>query len=183
AVNLIIGEKTFVQPLEVRLDPTITVPVADLQAQLELQMKLRDMQSVVNNALRFLDSIEDQIKHTQTTARTMNKEPDKEMMKTLDDYVKQIDELEDRLARRTEGLGFPGKSQVVNKIGDLFFGIDSTNAAPTLYQRQYFQEIQPEYAERMAEVNKFINNTVPQWNEKLRVWNLPTLTTRKPVEF
>jgi hypothetical protein len=146
-------------------------------------MKLRDMQSAANSALRFLDSIEDQLKHTQTTAKILNKEPDKEMMKALEDYIKQIDELEDRLARRGEGLGLAGKSQVVNKIGDLFFGIDATNAAPTLYQRQYFQEIQPEYSERMAEVNRFINVTVPQWNEKLRNWNLPTLTTRKPVEF
>ena len=183
SVVLVNGDKTMVQPVEVRLDPTINVPVADLHAQLDLQMKLRDMQSAANSALRFLDSLEDQLKHTQTTAKTLNKEPDKEMMKALEDYIKQIDELEDRLARRTEGLGFPGKSQVVNKIGDLFFGIDSTNAAPTVYQRQYFQEIQPEYAERMAEVNKFINSTVPHWNEKLRAWNLPTLTTRKPVEF
>ncbi len=147
------------QPIEVRLDPTLNVPLADLQAQLELQMKLRDMQSATNNALRFLDSIEDQLKHTQTTAKTLNKEPDKDMMKALEDYIKQINALEDRLARRSEGLGFPGKAQVVNKIGDLFFGIDATNAAPTVYQRQYFQEVQPEYAERMAEVNS--SSTAP----------------------
>jgi hypothetical protein len=101
----------------------------------------------------------------------------------LEDYVKQVDTLEDRLARRSEGLGLPGKSQVVNKIGDLFFGMDGTNAAPTSGQSQYFQEIQPEFRERMAEVNRFINDTLPQWNEKLRAWNLPTLTTRKPVDF
>lgn len=183
SVKLTIGEKIFVQPVQVRLDPTIVVPLADLQAQLELQMKLRDMQSGANSALRFLDSLEVQLKHTQTVAKNLNKEPDKEMMKALEDYIKQIDALEDRLARRSEGLGFPGKAQVVNKIGDLFFGIDATNAAPTSYQRQYFLEIQPEYTERMAEVNRFINNTVPQWNEKLRAWNLPTLTTRKPVDF
>jgi hypothetical protein len=29
------------------------------------------------------------------------------MMKALDDYIKQIDELEDRVARRADGLGFP----------------------------------------------------------------------------
>ena len=97
-------------------------PLADLQGQLELQLKLRDMQSATNNALRFLDSIEDQLKHTQTTAKTLNKEPDKDMMKALEDYIKQINTLEDRLVRRSEGLGFPGKGQVVNKIGDLFFG-------------------------------------------------------------
>jgi hypothetical protein len=35
----------------------------------------------------------------------------------------------------------------------------------------------------MNELNKFISETIPQWNEKLRSWNAPTLTTRKPVEF
>ena len=182
-VRLTIGEKLFVQPVEVRLDPTLTVSPADLQAQLDLQMKLRDMQSAANNALRFLDSIEDQLKHTQTTAKTLNKEPDKEMMKALDDYIKELDTLEDRLVRRSDGLGLPGKSQVVNDIGDIFFALDATNAAPTPAQRQYFAEIQPEYTERMEEVNKFINNTVPKWNEKLHAWNLPTLTTRKPLEL
>jgi hypothetical protein len=182
-VKLIVGDKTLEQPLEVRLDPTINVPLADLQAQLDLQMKLRDMQSAANSALRFLDSIEEQLKHTQTTARNLTKEPDKEMMKALEDYVKQINALQDRLARRSEGLGFPGKSQVVNRIGDIFFGLDGTNAAPSPAQRQYYQEIQPEFCERMTEVNRFINDTVPQWNEKLRAWNLPTLTTRKPVDL
>ena len=182
-VKLIAADKSLEQPVEERLDPTINVALADLQAQLDLQMKLRDMQSAANNALRFLDSIEDQLKHTQTTAKNLNKEPDKEMMKALEDYIKQVDAVEDRLARRSEGLGLAGKSQVVNKIGDIFFGIDGTNAAPTPYQRQYFQEIQPEYRDRMTEVNKFISETVPLWNEKLRVWNLPTLTTRKPVDF
>ena len=104
-VNLTIGDKTFVQPVQVRLDPTISVSPSDLQAQLDLQMKLRDMQSAANSALRFLDSIEEQLKHTQTTAKTLNKEPDKEMMKVLEDYMKQIDVLDDRLARRGKGSG------------------------------------------------------------------------------
>ena len=182
-VKLTIGDKTFEQPVEVRLDPMLNVPLADLQAQQELQVKLRDMQSAVNSSLRFLDSIEAQLKHTQTTVKALNKEPDKDLLKALEDYIKQTDALQDRLARRSEGLGFPGKAQVTNKIGDLFFGLDGTNAAPTSYQRQYYDEIVPEYRSRMAEVNRFIKETVPQWNEKLRAWNAPTLTTRLPVDF
>ncbi|MDQ5845938.1 MAG: hypothetical protein M3539_11665 [Acidobacteriota bacterium] len=181
-VKLTVGEKTFEEPVEVRLDPTISVSPADLQAQFDLQVKLRDMQSSANTVLRFLDSVEEQLKHTQTTVKNLIKEPDKDLMKALDDYIKQVDALQDRLARRSDGLGFPGKAQIVNKIGELFFGLDGTNAAPTPYQRQYFQEIEPEYRERLAEANRFIKDTVPEWNEKLRAWNVPTLTTRKPVE-
>ena len=182
-VRLTVGDKTFDEPVEVRLDPTVSVSPADLQAQLDLQMKLRDMQTAANSALRFLDSIEEQLKHTQTTAKGLNKEPDKDMMKALEDYIKQVDALQDRLARRSEGLGLPGKTQISNRVGDIFFALDGTNAAPTPYQLQYYQEIQPEFRERIGEANRFINDTVAKWNEKLRAWNLPTLTTRKPVDF
>lgn len=182
-VRLTIGDKNYEERAEVRLDPTVNTPLADLQSQLELTLKLRDMQSSANTALRFLDSIKDQLKHTQTTMKNLNKEPDKEMTKALEDYIKKIDELQDRVARRSEGLGLPGKSRVADRVGDLFFSIEATNAAPTSYQRKYFAEIEPEYRERMAEINKFISDTVPQWNEKLRGWNAPTLTTRKPIEF
>jgi hypothetical protein len=37
----------------------------------------------------------------------------------------------------------------VNKVGDIFFAIDGSNAAPTVAQRQYFAEVQPEYTQRM----------------------------------
>ncbi len=182
-VRLTIGEQVLEQPLEVRLDPTITVSAADLQAQLELALKVRDMQSSVNSALRFLDSLETQLKNTQGTAKTLTKEPDKELTKALEDYLKQIDAQQDRLARSTEGLGFPGKSQISNRLGDIFGSIDGPNAAPTIFVRRYLEEVDPDYRSRMTEVNKFISETVPQWNERLKTWNMPTLTTRKPIEF
>jgi hypothetical protein len=182
-VKLTIGARTFEERVEVRLDPTISVPPNDLQAQLDLALTLRGMQSAANTALRFLDSIKDQLKHAQTTVRTLNKEPDKDLTKALEDYVKQVEELQDRLARRREGLGLGGKARVADQIGSLFFAIDGLNAAPTPYQRQYFGEIQPEFRLRMDEANRFIREKVPEWNEKLRGWNAPTLTTRKPVEL
>ena len=182
-VKLIVGERTLSERISVNLDPTVSVPSGDLQAQLELQMKLRDMQSATNSALRFLDSISEQLKHTQTTLKTLNKEPDKDLMKFVEDSIKQVDGLEDRLVNRADGLGLPGKARVADSIGGLFFSLDGTNAAPTRYQLQYFQELQPEFRTRMSEVNKFISETIPQWNDKLRTANAPTLTARKPLDF
>jgi photosystem II stability/assembly factor-like uncharacterized protein len=181
-VRLTVNNKSYEQQVEVRLDPTINVPLSDLQSQLELLTKIRDMQSAANTGLRFLDSIEEQLKHTQTTAKTLNKEPDKELMKALEEDLKQVSTLKDRLVNPSEGLGLPGKGKVVDQIGGMLFSLDATNAAPTVYQRQYFEEVLPEFRTRMGELNKFITETVPQWNEKLRSWNVPTLTTRKAIE-
>ncbi|MFN2531126.1 MAG: WD40/YVTN/BNR-like repeat-containing protein [Pyrinomonadaceae bacterium] len=180
-VKVTLGEKTLEERLEVKLDPTVNVPLADLRSTLDVQTKLRGMQSNMNVALRFLDSVEEQLKHTQTTMKRLNKEPDKEMMSTVDEYIKQLDKLEDRLAQREEGLGLPGQAEVSNQIGELFFALD-TNAAPTKGQMEYFGEIQPLYRARMEETNRFIRETLPQWNDKLRAWGAPTLTTRKPID-
>jgi len=181
-VKLTVGDKVFEERVEVKLDSGVKASVADLQQALDMQVKLRDMQSNMNLGLRFLDSVKDQLKQTQTTMKTLNKEPDKEMMKSLEDYIKQLDTLMDRLAARQEGLGLAGRDQVTDQIGNLFFSLDA-NFAPTAGQRQYFDELQPAYRSRMEEVNKFLRETLPQWNEKLRGWNAPTLTTRKPFEL
>ena len=181
-VKMTVGGKVYEQPVEVRLDPGITTPIAELQESLDMQIKLRDMQSVLNTSLRFLDSVKEQLKQAQTTMKNLAKEPDKDMTKALEDYVKEVDALQDKLAARDEGLGFPGRDQVADHIGNLFVSLGG-NFGPTRGQREFFAEIQPAYRTRMGEVNKFLRETLPQWNEKLRGWNAPTLTTRKPFDF
>lgn len=181
-LKMTVGGKVYEQPVEVRLDPGVTTPIAELQESLEMQIKLRDMQTVVNTSLRFLDNIKEQLKQAQTTMKNLAKEPDKDLMKALEDYIKEVDALQDKLAAREEGLGFAGKDQVADDIGSLFVALGG-NFGPTRGQREYFAEIQPAYRTRMGDVNKFLSQTLPQWNEKLRGWNAPTLTTRKPFEF
>jgi archaellum component FlaC len=147
-----------------------------------MQVKLRDMQSNINTSLRFLDSVKEQLKNAQTTMKGLQKEPDKDLMKALDDYIKQVDTLVDRISARNEGLGLGGREQVIDEIGSLYFSLD-TNFGPTQGQKEYFGEIQPVYRTRIEEVNKFLRDTLPQWNDKLRAWNAPTLTTWKPIGF
>jgi photosystem II stability/assembly factor-like uncharacterized protein len=180
-VKVTLDKKTVEERVEVKLDPTVNVSEADLRTAQEMQIKLRDMQSTINIGLRFLDSVKDQLKNTQTITRGLHKEPDKDLTKALEDYIKTVDTLQDRLTSRNEGLGFSGRPQVDDDIGNLFFSLDG-NTGVTLGQRQYFQEFAPVYRNRIEEVNKFIRETVPQWNEKLRTWNAPTLTTWKPLE-
>jgi len=181
-VKMTVGGKVFEQPVEVRLDPGVSTPLSELQETLDMQIKLRDMQNVMNVSLRFLDSVKEQLKQAQTTMKGLAKEPDKDLMKALEDYVKEVDALQDKLTARDDGLGFAGRSGVADDIGQLYFSLD-TNFGPTRGQRDYFGEIQPAYRAGMGDVNKFLRETLPQWNEKLRGWNAPTLTTRKPFDF
>jgi photosystem II stability/assembly factor-like uncharacterized protein len=183
-VRLTLDDGTYERLIEVRLDPTLTIPADDLRAQLDLLMKIQGMQNSANTALRYLDSVKEQLKHAETTVKSLNKEPDKDLLKALTDYQKQVDDATGRLGRSSEqSLGLPGGLRVTEKLGGLFGDIDGFNGAPTAAQREYFKELEPEFRARMTDVNKFISDTIPQWNDKLRLWNAPTLTTRKPLEF
>ena len=35
----------------------------------------------------------------------------------------------------------------------------------------------------VGDMMKYLRETLPRWNEQLRGWNAPTLTTRKPFDF
>src|SRR6185503_4503253 len=155
-LKMTVAGKVYEQPVEVRLDPGVTTPVADLQESLDMQLKLRDMQTVINTSLRFLDSVKEQLKQAQTTMKNLAKEPDKDLMKALEDYIKEVDTLQDKLAARDEGLGFAGRDQVADDVGNLFFSLGG-NFGPTRGQREFFAEIQPAYRARMGDVNKFLS--------------------------
>jgi photosystem II stability/assembly factor-like uncharacterized protein len=182
-VKLFVGEQTFERPVVVRLDPTVSVPAADLRAQLEMALRLRDMQSAANSALRTLDSLKGQLEFVERTARDRLGEAPKELSDRLAEQKKRVEELQNKLAQPEGGLGFEGRAQLADKIGSLFFVVEATNAAPTPAQRELYAELQKDFDARLAEVNRFLRETVPAVNELLRRFEAPTLMTGKPIEL
>ncbi|HEX8148199.1 MAG TPA: hypothetical protein VF591_13550, partial [Pyrinomonadaceae bacterium] len=183
--RLLVGDKTYERKVEVRLDPTVSVPASDLKETLDMMLRLRDMQTATNNALRTLDSIKAQIEFVERTVRDRlgAAEVPKELNDRLAAQKKRVEELQNRLAQPEGGLGFEGRAQLVDRIGGLFFTLDSANAAPTPAARELYADLQKEYAEKVGEVNTFLSDAVPQLNEALRRAGAPTLMTGKPIEL
>jgi photosystem II stability/assembly factor-like uncharacterized protein len=182
-VKLTVGAKTVEKRVEVRLDPTVSAPATELQATYDYSLKLRDMQSVTNDAIRSLDSLKTQLEQIEKTVKDRLPDAPAELTKALEDYKKQVDTLQNTIARPADAPGFGGGARLSEQLGGLFFSIEGVNAAPTPAQREYFEELQAEFPKKMAEVNKFITQTVPQMNETLRRYNAPTLVAGKPVEL
>ncbi|HYN83875.1 MAG TPA: hypothetical protein VER32_01395, partial [Pyrinomonadaceae bacterium] len=182
-VRLVVGAQTQERKVEVRLDPTISVPQTDLQTMHDMSLRLRDLQSATNTALRALDSMKTQTEFIERTVKERLTETPKELADKLTAFKKQIEETQNKLAQPEGGLGFSGRSQLIDRIGGLFFAIDATNAAPTPAVRDAFGEVQAEFNAKMADVNRFLNETVPQMNETLRRFNAPTLLVGKPIEL
>ncbi|PYS77121.1 MAG: hypothetical protein DMF66_11025, partial [Acidobacteria bacterium] len=156
---------------------------ADLQTTLDMMLRLRDMQSATNNALHTLDSLKSQIDFVERTVkdRLGQGEVPKDLADSITAQKKRVEELQNKLAQPEGGLGFEGRAQLVERIGGLFFTLDSTDAAPTPAERELYGDLQKEFDARIAEVNRFLSEAVPQLNEALRRAGAPTLMTGKPV--
>ncbi|MBA2645653.1 MAG: hypothetical protein H0U81_02525, partial [Pyrinomonadaceae bacterium] len=183
-VRLTVGDRKLEKPVQVRLDPTIpTVPQADLQMLHALTLKLRDMQSATNGALRTLDSLKDQLQNAEKVIKDRIPDAPKELTTDVTERLKQIEALQAKLVRPEEGLGISGRESLISRLGGLFFSMDGTNAAPTVYQREYFNELQTDFRARIEEVNTFISGTVPQINDTLRRAGAPTIAAGKAIEL
>ncbi|HZS45403.1 MAG TPA: hypothetical protein VFC63_09900 [Blastocatellia bacterium] len=177
--KLFVGDKTQEQPVEVRMDPTVSVQTADLQTQFDYALKLRDMQSIINNDLRALDSIKDQLQQVDKTIKDRMPDAPKDLLTAISDNTKQVQSLLGELEEAPDGLGISGRSKVSDQVGGLFFTIDGTNAAPTPAQIEAFGELQTLFKQEIEKVNKFLGQTIPQLNDNLKRNNGPQIIVGK----
>jgi hypothetical protein len=182
SIRLTVGDKVLEKKVEVRLDPSISVPAADLQTQLDQALKLRDMQSALTDGIRALDSLKEQLQQIEKTVKDRMAAPPEELLRAIKDSLGQIEKLQSGLFRGESGLGLSGGARFYEAVGGLFGDIDGVNAAPTPAQREYFLELQKEFPERASEINRFINEAVPKLNDTLRKHNAPTVIAGKPVD-
>ncbi|HWP42786.1 MAG TPA: hypothetical protein VNO14_06100, partial [Blastocatellia bacterium] len=182
-VRLVVGDKTIDKRVEVKMDPTVSVPMDDLKVQHDLALKLTAMQSATTDALKALDSVKEQLQQILKTVKDRMPNPPEELTRAISDHTKQVDGLLEGIVREQGGLGLAGLPRLSDKLGGLFSTIEGVNAAPTPAQREAFNEVQSEFREKIAEVNRYINESVPKLNETLRKHNAPTVIAGKPVDI
>jgi hypothetical protein len=156
-VRLTAGGQTITRELEVRVDPTIAPAESDLRAQLEVNLKLRDMQSSVNDALRTIDTVKAELDQAKGVP----------VQGLIAERKQQLSGLELRLARPDNIPGYSMAPRLVDRLGQLMGSIDRVLAAPTTYQLEHFAELKTEFLKDIGDVNSFIERQIPEINEML----------------
>jgi photosystem II stability/assembly factor-like uncharacterized protein len=183
-VKLIINDKSQEKKVNVGVDPSVQVTAADLQTQFDYSMKLREMISATNTALRSLDGIKEQLRQIEKTVKEKMPDAAKDLAGSITEHLKQTDALLGKLATpQEEGLGYRGASQLSEKLSSLLSSVQGVNAAPTPAQREFFDELQQEFQSKMPEVNKFLNEQMPKLNETLRKNNASTVIVGRAIEM
>jgi hypothetical protein len=182
-VRLTAGGKTLTRELDVKVDPTIPVSSEALHTQLDVNLKLRDMQSSVNDALRGIDSYKGQIETAQTTVRALDPRAAKLLASLLAERLQQLSTMELKLARPSDIPGYSMAPRLVDRLSALLNAIDRVLDSPTPYQMEHFNELRTEFLADLGDVNKFIDKQIPEINDLLKKNNAGALMAGKPVEI
>jgi hypothetical protein len=182
-VRLSAGGKTLTRELEVKLDPTIPVTSEALHTQLDFNLKLRDMQSSVNDALRGIDSYTAQLDTAEKTVRALDPQATRVLAALIDERMQQLSAMELKLARPADIPGYSMAPRLVDRLSALLNAIDRVLAAPTPYQIEHFNELRAEFLANMAGVNRFVEKQIPEINDMLKKNNAGAVMAGKAVEI
>jgi len=142
--------------VEVKLDPAIETPVAALKQQFDAALRLRDMQSVLNDTLRALDVMRSQLDGRKKTLETQGATERAEQIKQVDREIAQVDSILATIARPSGRPFWSEGPRVSERLGALQAGIDGANRAPTKHQVSLLGELRTEFDTALRAVSAFL---------------------------
>lgn len=182
-VRLVIGEQAIKEELTVRVDPTVDVSEDDLELQHEYASNLCFMQSYLNQGLRALDTVLEQLKERKNTISKQTGPFPEEVMEAIENHIKEIQQIQDVLTR-PEGVPFWSEGpRLIERLSGLFQSIDSGNKAPTKAQKTYFDELQQEFEDGMSLVNEYLSEKAKQVNKVFSENNVPSLIIPGVIKY
>jgi hypothetical protein len=182
-VRLTAGGQSLTQTLEVRLDPTVAASDPDLRTQMDINLKLRDMQSSVNDALKSIDTFKGELEQAEKNVKTLDPQAPKVLTGLITERKQQLSSMELKLARPDNIPGYSMAPRLVDRLGQLLGAIDRVLAVPTPYQVEHFNELKAEFLKDMGDVNVFIDRQIPEINDMLKKSNAGAMMSGKAIDI
>ncbi len=133
------------------------------------------MQSDLNAGLRGLDVVVEQLKARRETLDLLELELPSEVEQAWKAHDEASEALMDSLTR-ADGKPFWSQGpRLADQIGNLFGNVDNQFAAPTQAQLDLLEELRSEYEEKMAELQRYFNESIPELNAQMDSAGVPPL--------
>ena len=132
----------------------------------ELQRSAAAAQRAVQNLRTQITSVQDSLRRTPNVSKEVN-----DAVKSVAD---QVDDVQRKIVQAFDNSGsagppLPGTPRpILQRIGQLFNGLDSYTAAPTADQTAKLLEFSSEMKTLVEQVNKLIDEAVPNLNKQIR---------------
>jgi hypothetical protein len=176
-VRLTVGEKTYEQPLTVKMDPRVKMAAEDQEQQLELSLQCCDRRRDVEQAIDQVSTSREQLKKVQEKVK------DESLKKALSELDRKMGKLEGTVPDEDEHpIGKPGPSTLRRLSGEqdrLLEILQGADAAPTPQAVAACSETQKACKDLLKSWQELVDTDVKAMNERLRKLELPELMPGK----
>lgn len=174
-VQLKVGEQTFTEPLEIRQDPRVTTSQADLEAQRDLLLDIRDKLSQMHDAVVAMRDARRQIEAWEHRLQA-NTHP--AMLEMASQIKEKIRTIEDKLIVSAEDYSMANRfypTRLNGKLAGLVAVVNSADAAPTQQTRDVFDVVAAHINEQIARWQKTLKTEVAAFNDRVREADIPAV--------
>lgn len=173
-VRLAVGDSARVETFEVRQDPRVSATRQDLEAQLNLHLKIRDKLSETHDAINTLRNVRLQI--NDWLKRTQEQPVSDELNRTGKSANEKLKAIEDELIQskaktRQDTLNHPVKLN--GKLAGLAGAVANAQAAPTKQAYVVFEDLSQRIDVQLKQLQEVLDTDVATFNSLLRENNVP----------
>ena len=178
--------QTATQPVTVTLDPRVHTSEADLKAEFDLAINVRDRVTEANEAVisvrKVRDQVDDRLEKAKTAERDTARKPITDALNALRGKLTDVEVAIYQVKNRSgqDPLNFPIKLN--NKISHLSDVIESTDAKPTDQTYQAFKQLSDELQAELDGLNKTMTTDVPEVNRLLQRRKIAPLQPNEAVK-
>jgi hypothetical protein len=201
AARLTAGEHSATTEFEVHKDPRVPASDADLTAQFQLALALRDKVSEAHDAINSIRSIRQQVeewerrtkeskagkegKEDKRSKESKEDAPSERISaagKALKEHLKAIEEelTQVKASNRQDTLSNPVKLDL--KLAALMGVVTSADAAPTRQARIVFDDLSSRLDEQLGTLRTLVQHEVRDFNALIRELDTPAIVPRASAE-
>jgi photosystem II stability/assembly factor-like uncharacterized protein len=175
-VRLTAAGQTLTRELEVHKDPRIAATDADLRAQRDLLLRIRDELSAAHDAIKHLREARDQAKTAAERARGTAAQ--QEVQDASEALAKKLTAVEEALYQtknrsRQDPLNFP--IRLDNKLAALASTVGRADAPPTTQDLAVFEDLKSRIDAELAKLTAVLDEDVPSFNRLVREKEVPAI--------
>ncbi|MFL5639063.1 MAG: hypothetical protein ACJ78M_06805, partial [Gemmatimonadaceae bacterium] len=175
SVRLNVGGRSYTQPLTIVKDPRSKATDADLKAQFDLLMRIRDKTSQANDAVKTIRNIRaqlaDRTKRVPADGRAAFSRAAESLMGSLSAVEGEIYQVKNQSSQ--DPLNYPIKLN--NKIAALAGVVGGTDAKPTSQSYTVFNDLSGQLDRQLAMMRDALAANLTSINSTLRAAGLPAV--------
>ncbi len=167
--RLIVNGKAMETEFEILKDPRTSGTLADIKAQFDFSIAVRDKLSETNKAVKKIRTAREQINRVTEPMKGKEEMKDvNEMAKSILDEMKKIEETLYQTKNKSgqDPLNYPVRLN--NKLGALGSEVDGSDFRPTEQVKAVYKEITEKIDEQLNLLNEVMTDKVPKFNDLVK---------------